>query len=129
MSALTTKTSPGTSPIRTKIRTYTSALIIWLATFSLLSAVQFLPGGSILPALLGVGLALVYLKEGGLALIILYILTYFAIIWQLLGFGFFQLLTSGVGVVVILALILPLLSFLFSGWRQSRSLWSFFPFP
>ena len=113
MSSLLTENSPGTSPVREKIRTYASALIIWIATFVLLSVVQFLPGGSILAALLGVGLSLLYLKEGGLALIILYILTYFAIIWQLLGFGFFQLLTTSVGVVVILALILPLLSFFF----------------
>lgn len=107
-----TATSTTTSPIRTKIRSYTSSLIVGITTIVLLSVVQFLPGGYILAVLLGVGLALLYQKEQGLTLITLYILTYFAIIWQLLGFGFFQLLVTPVGLIIVLALIVPLLSFI-----------------
>ena len=107
-------TATGTdniSEIRGKFRTYTSAVLVGITTFVLLMVIPFLPSGYILPILLGFGLAILYLRETGLALVILYILTYFSIIWQLLGFGFFQLLDTSVGLVVILALVVPLLSY------------------
>jgi hypothetical protein len=101
-----------TTPVRERIKTYTSCLIIWITTFVLLTAVPLFPGGVILPVLLGVGLSLVYLKEPDVSLIILYLLTYFSIMWELVGFGFFQLLATSVGIVVILALVIPLWSLL-----------------
>ena len=43
---------------------------------------------------------------------VLYLLVYFSVLWQMIGFGFFQLLSASVGLAVILAMAVPLLPFM-----------------
>ncbi len=100
------------SQIREKIKTYSYSLIVGITALVLLSVAPLFPGGYALPIIVAIGLTIGYLREPDIALIILYLLTYFSIIYQLVGFGFFQLLATSVGVVIILAMIIPLLSFL-----------------
>jgi len=52
------------------------------------------------------------LRNRGISIATLYLLVYFSVLWQMIGFGFFQLLSAGVGIAVLLALAVPLLTFM-----------------
>jgi hypothetical protein len=97
---------------RARVIAYTSALIIAIASSVYLSVVPFLPAPPIVPILVGIGLGALSMKNRGISIATLYLLVYFSVLWQLIGFGFFQLLSAGVGVAVILAMALPLLPFI-----------------
>jgi hypothetical protein len=97
---------------RARVTSYTSALIIAVAASVYLVVVPFLPAAPVVPILAGVGLGALSLRNRGVAIATLYLLVYFSILWQMIGFGFFQLLSAGVGIAVLLAMALPLLPFL-----------------
>jgi hypothetical protein len=97
---------------RAKVTAYTSALIIAVASSVYLAVVPFLPAPPIVPLLVGVGLGALSLRNRGVSIAALYLLVYFSVLWQMIGFGFFQLLSSGVGVAVLLALAVPLIPFM-----------------
>ncbi len=97
---------------RARVIAYTSALIIAVASSIYLSVVPFLPAPPIVPILVGIGLGALSMKNRGISIATLYLLVYFSVLWQMIGFGFFQLLSAGVGVAVILAMALPLLPFM-----------------
>jgi hypothetical protein len=97
---------------RAKVTAYTSALIIAIASAIYLAVVPFVPASPIVPILLGIGLGALSLRNRGISIAILYLLVYFSVLWQMIGFGFFQLLSAGVGVAVILAMAAPLLPFM-----------------
>ena len=97
---------------RARVIAYSSALIIAIASSVYLSVVPFLPASPVVPILAGVGLGALSLRNRGVSVATLYLLVYFSVLWQMIGFGFFQLLSVGVGLSVILAMALPLLPFL-----------------
>ncbi|HUI01600.1 MAG TPA: hypothetical protein VLU99_03770 [Nitrososphaerales archaeon] len=97
---------------RARVIAYTSALIIAIASTIYLSVVPFLPAPPVVPALVGVGLGGLSLRNRGVAVATLYLLVYFSVLWQMIGFGFFQLLSAGVGLAVIVAMAVPLLPFM-----------------
>lgn len=97
---------------RARVTAYTSALIIGVASSVYLSVVPFLPAPPIVPILAGVALGALSLRNRGISIATLYLLVYFSVLWQMIGFGFFQLLSAGVGVAVILAMAIPLLPFM-----------------
>ncbi len=96
---------------RARVTAYTSALIIAVASSIYLAVVPFLPASPIVPILAGVGLGALSLRNRGISIATLYLLVYFSVLWQMIGFGFFQLLSAGVGVAVILAMAVPLIPF------------------
>ena len=97
---------------RAKVTAYTSALIIAVASSVYLAVVPFLPAPPILPILVGLGLGALSLRNRGISIAALYLLVYFSVLWQMIGFGFFQLLSAGVGIAVLLALAVPLIPFM-----------------
>ncbi len=97
---------------RARVTAYTSALIIAIASAVYLVVVPFLPAAPVVPVLVGAGLGALSLKNRGIAIATLYLLFYFSVLWQLIGFGFFQLLSDGIGVAVLLAMAAPLLPFM-----------------
>ena len=97
---------------RARVIAYTSALIIAVASSIYLAVVPFLPAPPIVPLLVGVGLGALSLKNRGISIATLYLLVYFSVLWQMIGFGFFQLLSAGVGIAVLLAMAVPLLPFM-----------------
>jgi hypothetical protein len=97
---------------RARVTAYTSALIIAIASSVYLAIVPFLPASPIVPILVGVGLGALSLRNRGISVASLYLLVYFSVLWQMIGFGFFQLLSAGVGLAVLLAMALPLLPFM-----------------
>ncbi len=97
---------------RARVIAYTSALIIAIASSVYLTVVPFLPASPIVPILVGVGLGALSLRNRGISIATLYLLVYFSVLWQMIGFGFFQLLSAGVGLAVLLAMALPLLPFM-----------------
>ena len=97
---------------RARVIAYTSALIIAIASSVYLAVVPFLPASPIVPILVGVALGGLSLKNRGISIATLYLLVYFSVLWQMIGFGFFQLLSAGVGVSVLLAMAVPLLPFM-----------------
>jgi hypothetical protein len=97
---------------RARVTAYTSALIIAVASSVYLAVVPFLPAPPIVPLLVGVGLGALSLRNRGISIATLYLLVYFSVLWQLIGFGFFQLLSAGVGVAVLLAMAVPLIPFM-----------------
>src|SRR5580658_7998007 len=97
---------------RAKVTAYTSALIIAVASSVYLAVVPFIPAPPVLPVLVGLGLGALSLSNRGISVAALYLLVYFSILWQMIGFGFFQLLSSGVGVAVLAALAVPLIPFM-----------------
>jgi len=97
---------------RARVTAYTSALIIAVASSIYLAVVPFLPASPIVPLLVGVGLGVFSLRNRGVSIASLYILVYFSVLWQMIGFGFFQLLSAGVGIAVLLAMAVPILPFL-----------------
>jgi len=99
------------SKARNRVTEYTASLIVVLASFFFFFFVPFVPDSPVVPFLIALGLGAVSLKNRGAAVTILYILVFFAVLWQMIGFGFFQLLAAGVGVAVLIALIIPLLVF------------------
>lgn len=103
------------SEARKKVNRYTSAPIIAVSTISFLSIVSFIPGPPVVPILLAVGLALLSLRKPDWATSILSILAFLAILWQLLGFGFAEILTkspvgTAFGVFLIGAAVASLIS-------------------
>ena len=100
------------STSRARVVTYTSAIIIAIASSVFLAVVPFLPAPPVLPVLVGIGLGGLSLRNRGISVAALYLLVYFSVLWQLIGFGFFQLLSAGVGIAVILALAVPLIPFM-----------------
>jgi hypothetical protein len=96
---------------RARVTAYTSALIIAVASSVYLAVVPFIPAPPILPILVGLGLGALSLRNRGISIATLYLLVYFSVLWQMIGFGFFQLLSAGVGVAVLLALAVPLIPF------------------
>ncbi len=97
---------------RARVIAYTSALIIAIASSVYLAVVPFLPASPIVPLLVGVALGGLSLRNRGISIATLYLLVYFSVLWQMIGFGFFQLLSAGVGVSVLLAMAVPLLPFM-----------------
>jgi len=97
---------------RARVTAYTSALIIAVASSVYLAVVPFLPAPPIVPILVGVGLGALSLRNRGISIATLYLLVYFSVLWQMIGFGFFQLLSAGVGVAVLLAMAVPLVPFM-----------------
>jgi len=97
---------------RAKVTAYTSALIIAVASSVYLAVVPFIPAPPILPILVGLGLGALSLRNRGISVATLYLLVYFSVLWQMIGFGFFQLLSAGVGVAVLVALAVPLIPFM-----------------
>src|SRR5271169_6053548 len=97
---------------RTRVVAYTSALIIAIASSIYLAVVPFLPAPPVVPVLVGLGLGALSLRNRGIAIATLYLLVYFSVLWQMIGFGFFQLLSAGVGVAVLLAMAVPLIPFM-----------------
>ncbi len=100
------------SRARAGVTAYTSALIIAVASSVYFVVVPLLPASPIVPLLVGAGLGALSLRNRGIAMAALYLLVYFSVLWQMIGFGFFQLLSAGVGLAVILAMAAPLLPFL-----------------
>jgi len=100
------------SRARARVIAYTSALIVAIASSVYLAVVPFLPAPPIVPILVGVGLGALSLRNRGISIATLYLLVYFSVLWQMIGFGFFQLLSAGVGIAVLLALAVPLLTFM-----------------
>jgi hypothetical protein len=96
---------------RARVTAYTSALIVAVASSVYLAVVPFLPAPPIVPILVGVGLGALSLRNRGVSIAALYLLVYFSVLWQMIGFGFFQLLSAGVGIAVLLSLAIPLLTF------------------
>jgi hypothetical protein len=99
------------SRTRARVTSYTSALIVAVSSSVFLAVVPFLPAPPVVPLLVGLGLGALSLKNRGMAVATLYLLVYFSILWQLIGFGFFQLLSAQVGLAVILAMAVPLVPF------------------
>jgi hypothetical protein len=97
---------------RARITAYTSALIIAVASSVYLAVVPFLPAPPVFPILVGLGLGALSLRNRGVSVAALYLLVYFSVLWQMIGFGFFQLLSAGVGVAVLLAMAVPLIPFM-----------------
>jgi len=97
---------------RSKVIAYTSAIIIAVASSVYLAVVPFLPAPPIVPILVGVGLGALSLRNRGVSIATLYLLVYFSVLWQMIGFGFFQLLSAGVGIAVLLAMAAPLIPFM-----------------
>jgi len=100
------------SRARARVIAYTSALIVAIASSVYLAVVPFLPAPPIVPILVGVGLGALSLRNRGISIATLYLLVYFSVLWQMIGFGFFQLLSAGIGIAVLLALAVPLLTFM-----------------
>ena len=100
------------SRARARVTSYTSALIVAIASAVYLAVVPFLPAPPVVPILVGVGLGALSLRNRGVSIATLYLLVYFSVLWQMIGFGFFQLLSAGVGIAVLLALAVPLLTFM-----------------
>jgi len=103
------------SEARKKVNRYTSAPIIAVSTISFLSIISFIPGPPVVPILLALGLALSSLRKPDWATSILSILAFLAILWQLLGFGFAEILTkspvgTAFGVFLIGAAVASLIS-------------------
>jgi len=97
---------------RATVTAYTSAFIIAVSSSVYLAVVPFLPAPPVFPILVGVALGALSLRNRGISIATLYILVYFSVLWQLIGFGFFQLLSAGVGVAVLLAMAVPLVPFM-----------------
>jgi len=97
---------------RAKVTAYTSALIIAVASSVYLAVVPFLPAPPVFPILVGLGLGALSLRNRGISIATLYLLVYFSVLWQMIGFGFFQLLSAGVGAAVLLAMAVPLVPFM-----------------
>jgi hypothetical protein len=74
---------------RAKVTAYTSALIIAVASSIYLAVVPFLPAPPVVPILVGITLGALSLRNRGLAVATLYLLVYFSVLWQMIGFGFF----------------------------------------
>jgi hypothetical protein len=96
---------------RARVTAYTSALIIAVASSVYLAVVPFLPAPPVFPILVGLGLGALSLRNKGISVAALYLLVYFSVLWQMIGFGFFELLSAGVGVAVLLAMAVPLIPF------------------
>jgi hypothetical protein len=96
---------------RARITAYTSAIFVGLASLVFFVYVPFIPDSPILPFLVALALAALSLKNRGGAVAALYLLVFFATLWQMIGFGFFQLLRAGVGVAVLVAMGVPLILF------------------
>ena len=97
---------------RARVTAYTSALIIAVASSVYLAVVPFLPAPPVFPILVGLGLGALSLRNRGISVAALYLLVYFSVLWQMIGFGFFQLLSASVGVAVLLAMAVPLIPFM-----------------
>ncbi|MDG7022881.1 MAG: hypothetical protein JRN07_05730, partial [Nitrososphaerota archaeon] len=97
---------------RARVTAYTSAVIIAVSASVFLAVVPLLPAAPVIPILVGIGLGALSMRNRGIAIATLYLLVYFSVLWQMIGFGFFQLLSAGVGVAVLLAMALPLLAFM-----------------
>jgi hypothetical protein len=97
---------------RAKVTAYTSAFIIAVSSSVYLAVVPFLPAPPVFPILVGLALGALSLRNRGVSVAALYILVYFSVLWQMIGFGFFQLLSAGVGVAVLLAMAVPLVPFM-----------------
>ena len=99
------------SKARARVTAYTSAFIIAVSSSVFLAVVPFLPAPPVFPILVGLGLGALSLRNRGISVATLYLLVYFTVLWQMIGFGFFQLLSAGVGVAVLLAMAIPLIPF------------------
>jgi hypothetical protein len=99
------------SKARTRVTDYTACLFVVLASFLFFTFVPFIPDPPFIPLFVAIALGALSLRNRGAAVTILYVLVFFAVLWQLIGFGFFQLLAAGVGVAVLVALVIPLLLF------------------
>ena len=99
------------SKARTRVTDYTASLFVVLASFLFFAFVPFIPDSPIIPLFVALALGAVSLRNRGASVTILYVLVFFGILWQMIGFGFFQLLAAGVGVAVLVALVIPLLVF------------------
>jgi hypothetical protein len=97
---------------RARVTAYTSALIIAVASSVYLAVVPFLPAPPVFPILVGLGLGALSLRNRGISVATLYLLVYFSVLWQMIGFGFFQLLSAGVGAAVLLAMAVPMIPFM-----------------
>lgn len=100
------------SRARAKVTAFTSALIVAVSSVVYLVVVPFLPAAPIVPILVGVGLGALSMRNRGVSIATLYLLVYFSILWQMIGFGFFQLLSAAVGLAVILSMAAPLVLFM-----------------
>jgi hypothetical protein len=99
------------SKARARVTDYTASLFVFLASFLFFTFVPFIPDPPIIPFFVALALGAVSLRNRGASVTILYIMVFFAVLWQMIGFGFFQLLAAGVGVAVLVALVIPLLIF------------------
>src|SRR6266576_203080 len=88
------------SRARARVTAYTSALIVAVASSVYLAVVPLLPAPPVVPILVGVALGALSLRNRGVSIATLYLLVYFSVLWQMIGFGFFQLLSAGVGIAV-----------------------------
>jgi hypothetical protein len=98
---------------RAQVTEYTASLFIVLASFAFLDVVPFLPGAPIFPLLVALGLGALSMKNRGASIAALYLLVFFTVLWQMIGFGFFQLLRAGVGVAFLVIMALPLLAYVY----------------
>jgi hypothetical protein len=96
---------------RARVNKYTTAVFISVSAAAFFNVVPLIPAAPVLPILVGLGLGAYSLRNLGGSLAFLYILVYFGILWQLIGFGFFQLLKSAIGAALVIAISAPLLVF------------------
>jgi hypothetical protein len=99
------------SKARTRVTDYTASLFVVLASFLFFAFVPFIPDPPVIPLFVALALGAISLRNRGASVTILYVMVFFGILWQMIGFGFFQLLAAGVGVAVLVALVIPLLVF------------------
>lgn len=96
---------------RARITGFTAALFVAIASLAFLATIPFLPNSPVLPLIVALGLGALSFRNRGVAVTAMYLLVFVAILWQMIGFGFFQLLRAGVGGAVLAAMILPLFLF------------------
>lgn len=103
--------SPVKGGARARVKRLTTALTVGVAASVFLTVVRFLPEAPALPIIVGVALGAIYLRAPAASLIGVYLLAFAAVAWQLLGFGFMQLLGTGLGFAVLASMGLALLIF------------------
>jgi len=92
--------------VRNRMNKYTAAPIIALSSFIFMTIVPFLPGSPVFPILLAIALGiLTFLKSPGWSSAILYVIVFLSLVWQLIGFGIFQIQQSTMGIFMTVAIL------------------------
>jgi hypothetical protein len=92
--------------VRSRINKYTAAPIIALSSFIFMTIVPFLPGSPVFPMLMAIALGiLTFLKSPSWSSAILYVIVFLSLLWQLIGFGIFQIQQSTMGVFMTVAML------------------------